>query len=72
MGIEIERSEDSRKITSRATGQVFFESSNSFVDAFDYQDVPERVRIDVSDAHFWHITAIGAWDDIVLTKNCVA
>ena len=25
-----------------------------------------RVSIDVSDAHFWDITAIGALDDIVL------
>ena len=48
------------------TGQVFFASSNSLVDAIDYQDVPERVRIDVSQAHFWDITAIGALDDIVL------
>jgi SulP family sulfate permease len=66
LGIEIERSEDGKEITYWVTGQVFFASSNSFVDAFDYQDVPERVRIDVGDAHFWDITAIGALDDIVL------
>jgi len=66
LGIEIERSDDGREMTYLITGQVFFASSNSLVDAFDYQDVPERVRIDVSDAHFWDITAIGALDDIVL------
>ncbi len=66
LGIEIERSEDGTEMTYFITGQVFFASSNSLVDAFDYQDVPERVRIDVSDAHFWDITAIGALDDIVL------
>jgi SulP family sulfate permease len=66
LGIVTELSEDGRQITYFVTGQVFFASSNSLVDAFDYQDVPERVRIDVSDAHFWDITAIGALDDIVL------
>jgi SulP family sulfate permease len=66
LGIITELSEDGREITYFVTGQVFFASSNSLVDAFDYQDVPERVRIDVSDAHFWDITAIGALDDIVL------
>lgn len=45
---------------------MFFASSNSFVDAIDYHDVPSLVRIDVSAAHFWDITAIGALDDIVL------
>jgi SulP family sulfate permease len=66
LGIEIERSEDGSEMTYFVAGQVFFASSNSLVDAFDYQDVPKRVRIDVSDAHFWDITAIGALDDIVL------
>lgn len=66
LGIVTELSVDGREITYFVTGQVFFASSNSLVDAFDYQDVPERVRIDVSAAHFWDITAIGALDDIVL------
>jgi SulP family sulfate permease len=66
LGIEVESSEDGKSVTYRVTGQVFFASSNSFVDAFDYQDVPERVRIDLSESHFWDITAIGALDDIVL------
>ncbi|MGY4466860.1 SulP family sulfate permease [Bradyrhizobium sp. LB9.1b] len=66
LGIVTELSDDGREITYFVSGQVFFASSNSLVDAFDYQEVPERVRIDVSDAHFWDITAIGALDDIVL------
>jgi SulP family sulfate permease len=32
----------------------------------NYQNIPERVRIDVSQAHFWDISAIGALDSIVL------
>jgi SulP family sulfate permease len=66
LGIVTERSEDGQTITYLVTGQVFFASSNSLVDAFDYQDVPPLVTIDVSEAHFWDITAIGALDDIVM------
>ncbi len=50
----------------RVAGQVFFASSDLLVHAFDYADAPARVRIDVSDAHFWDITAIGALDKIVI------
>lgn len=65
LGIETICAKDGQEMTYRVTGQVFFASSNSLVDAFDYQDVPKRVAIDVSSAHFWDITAIGALDDIV-------
>jgi SulP family sulfate permease len=66
LGVVTKRSDDGSEIIYYITGQVFFASSGSLVDAFDYQDVPARVTIDVSDAHFWDITAIGALDDIVL------
>jgi len=48
------------------TGQVFFASANAFVDAFDFREVLESVRIDVSDAHFWDLSAVGALDKVVL------
>ena len=48
------------------TGQVFFASSERFVDAFDYKEVIEAVRIDVSRAHFWDITAVSALDKAVI------
>jgi sulfate permease, SulP family len=66
LGIAAERSDDGNEVTYFITGQVFFASSNSLVDAFDYQNAPRRVTINVRDAHFWDITAIGALDDIVL------
>ncbi|AWB35130.1 SulP family inorganic anion transporter [Orrella marina] len=47
-------------------GQVFFASADQFVDAFDYKEVIERVRIDVSRSHFWDITAVTALDKVVL------
>jgi len=48
------------------TGQVFFASAERFADAFDYQEAVDRVRIDVSRAHFWDITAVSALDKVVL------
>ncbi|MGQ9426595.1 SulP family inorganic anion transporter [Gilvimarinus sp. F26214L] len=47
-------------------GQVFFASANSFIDAFDFKEVLERVIIDVSQAHFWDITAVSALDKVVI------
>ncbi len=47
-------------------GQVFFASSEQFVQSFDFKEVLERVTIDVSDAHFWDITAVAALDKVVI------
>jgi sulfate permease, SulP family len=48
------------------TGQVFFASADRFVASFDFKEVIERVRIDVSRAHFWDITAVSALDKVVI------
>lgn len=48
------------------TGQVFFASAESFISGFDFKEAIERVRIDVSHAHFWDITAVTALDKVVL------
>lgn len=60
-------SEDSPTLrTYRVRGQVFFASADLFVDAFDTRDTENRpVRIDVSQAHFWDVTAVGALDKVV-------
>ncbi|MDP5070449.1 MAG: SulP family inorganic anion transporter [Congregibacter sp.] len=58
--------DDGRKRTYRVFGQVFFASADRFIAAFDYQEVIERVCIDVSRAHFWDITAISALDKVIL------
>jgi SulP family sulfate permease len=47
-------------------GQVFFASAGTFIAAFDFKEVLERVHIDVSHAHFWDLTAVGALDKVVL------
>ena len=58
--------DEGRVRTYTVTGQVFFASAERFVNAFDYREVIETVRIDVSRAHFWDITAISALDKVVI------
>ncbi|MGB5234884.1 MAG: SulP family inorganic anion transporter [Candidatus Macondimonas sp.] len=61
------RTEDEGRVrTYTVTGQVFFASAERFVNAFDYKEVIEKVRIDVSRAHFWDITAVSALDKVVI------
>jgi SulP family sulfate permease len=52
--------------TYTVTGQVFFASAERFANAFDFKEAIEQVRIDVSRAHLWDITAVGALDKVVL------
>ena len=57
---------EGRVRTYRITGQVFFASAESFIASFDFKEMIETVRIDVSRAHFWDITAISALDKAVV------
>jgi len=59
-------SDDGRGRTYTVTGQVFFASADAFAAGFDFSEVLERVRIDVSNAHFWDLSAVGALDKVVL------
>lgn len=61
------RTEDEGRVrTYNVTGQVFFASAERFEQSFDYKEVIETVRIDVSRAHFWDITAVSALDKVVI------
>ena len=59
-------SEDSQNRTYTVYGQVFFASANGFAAAFDFKEVVEKVTIDVTRAHFWDLSAVGALDKVVL------
>ena len=59
-------SDDGRARTYTVTGQVFFASATDFAAAFDFREVLEQVTIDVSGAHFWDLSAVGALDKVVL------
>lgn len=58
--------DDGRVRTYHVLGQVFFASADRFSNAYDYKEVIEKVRIDVSRAHFWDVTAVSALDKVVL------
>jgi len=47
-------------------GQVFFVSATQFSESFDFKEMLETLTIDVSNAHFWDYTAVGALDKVVL------
>ena len=57
---------DGDERTYQVYGQVFFASADQFTDGFDFKEVIERVVIDVSQAHFWDLTGVGALDKVVL------
>lgn len=59
-------SEDGKTRTYTVRGQLFFVSASHFGDAFDFREVIQKVRIDVSHAHFWDLSAIHALDRVVL------
>jgi len=57
---------EGRTRTYTILGQVFFASADRFIASFDFKEVIEKVRIDVTRAHFWDITAISALDKVIL------
>ena len=57
---------DGRERQYAVTGQVSFASADSFIAGFDFKEAVERVHIDVSRAHFWDLSAIGALDKAVI------
>lgn len=54
------------RITFVVEGQIFFASSEIFLRAFDFETPKREVVIDLTHAHFWDITSIGALDKAVL------
>jgi len=61
-----ELSADGSERTYTVEGQIFFASADTFSSAFDFKEVLQRVRIDVSRSHFWDISAVAALDKVVL------
>ncbi|SHO63645.1 sulfate permease, SulP family [Pseudoxanthobacter soli DSM 19599] len=54
------------RVTYTVSGQIFFASAEVFLRGLDLDRPFRAVVIDVSRAHFWDITAIGALDKAVL------
>ncbi|MEM7131489.1 MAG: SulP family inorganic anion transporter [Chloroflexota bacterium] len=64
--VESEFSEEDNRRVYTAYGQIFFASAEKFSAEFDFKEVVEHVVIDVSQAHFWDLTGVGALDKVVL------
>ncbi len=50
----------------KVVGQVFFNSADKFVASFDFKEALENVVIDLTRAHFWDLTSVGALDKVVI------
>ncbi|MGD9385800.1 MAG: SulP family inorganic anion transporter, partial [Thioalkalispiraceae bacterium] len=59
-------SSDGLSRTYQVVGQVFFASADKFAESFDFKEALDKVVIDLCQAHFWDITAVGALDKVVL------
>jgi SulP family sulfate permease len=47
-------------------GQIFFVSVHEFLQAFDFREDVELVKIDLTHAHLWDQSAIAALDKVVI------
>ncbi len=52
--------------TYTVTGQVFYASAEAFVKEFNFKEVLAKVRVDITHAHLWDLTAVSALDKVVL------
>ncbi|KAA0893155.1 SulP family inorganic anion transporter [Pusillimonas sp. ANT_WB101] len=65
LSIKSEATDGGQSRVYRIRGQVFFVSAEQFISAFDFKEDIKKVCLDVSHAHFWDITAVGALDKVV-------
>lgn len=63
--VERALSADGTHATYLVTGQIFFASVQRFTRAFQSESEASHVLIDVSAAHFWDISGVGALDKVV-------
>ncbi|MEU9047742.1 MULTISPECIES: SulP family inorganic anion transporter [unclassified Kitasatospora] len=55
---------DGSQVVYAVTGALFFASSNDLVGRFDYANDPDRIVIDLTDAHIWDASSVAALDAI--------
>jgi SulP family sulfate permease len=59
-------STDKTQRSYQVYGQVFFASAGQFAAEFDFKENLNQVTIDLTQAHFWDYSAVGALDKVVL------
>jgi SulP family sulfate permease len=64
--VDTQTSSDGRHRHYKVRGQLFFASAEDFLKSIDFNEVAEKVTIDLSDAHIWDISSISALDTVVL------
>jgi SulP family sulfate permease len=64
-GVERTLSADGATATYRIYGQIFFASVDRFVSALNRPETAPNILIDMTAAHFWDISGVGALDKIV-------
>ncbi len=65
-GVRSTLSPDGRHRTYHVEGQLFFASSDRFLQSFDFREALEKVTIDLTHAHIWDISSVAALDGAVL------
>ncbi|TCM15753.1 SulP family sulfate permease [Novosphingobium sp. PhB165] len=65
MDVAITYDPDTDTRTYAVSGQIFFASADIFADRFDLRDTARSVRIDLTAAHLWDVTAVGALEVLV-------
>jgi SulP family sulfate permease len=65
MEVTVEHDGTSDTRIYRVGGQVFFASADIFADRFDLRETARAVRIDLTRAHLWDVTAVAALEDVV-------
>ncbi|WP_413305451.1 SulP family inorganic anion transporter [Bacillus sp. 1P10SD] len=58
--------EGSHKKVYHVSGQLFFASVTDFVNSFDYKENVDEIELDLSNAHLWDDSAVGAIDKVVI------
>jgi high affinity sulfate transporter 1 len=64
--VAIQGSEGSHKKVYLVTGQLFFASVTEFVESFDYTLKVKEVSLNLTEAHLWDDSAVGAIDKVIL------
>lgn len=66
LAVETSLSDDATHRTYEVYGQIFFASADRFTAEFDFKEPLKQVTIDLTHAHFWDLTGVGALDKVVL------
>nr|WP_272595661.1 SulP family inorganic anion transporter [Paenibacillus apiarius] len=64
--IKVRQKQVGDKQLFQVEGQLFFASTNSFVDAFDLSCQGQEIVIDFSNAHIWDDSGVGAIDKVAI------